>query len=189
MSEKMVDYCIAELRYNAKIYENTGLVSVFYGDVIKSDTAIPAWLQSELKASVAPLENIPARYLDWHPGSISSIHLCTHLCMVRRGFSPHQKSQASKTVSADAVKASSCQYLRRRTGVYLIAKSDYSAENSNGFLAMLISLVMMGSGKSILGSIPFPLLHSRDIRNLGLRAISITFIPLRTVLSMPPLKK
>ncbi|KAF9520691.1 hypothetical protein BS47DRAFT_1286740 [Hydnum rufescens UP504] len=69
MSEKMVDYCIAELRYNAKIYENTGLVSVFYGDVVKSDTAIPIWLQGELKASVVPLKNIPARYLDWHPGS------------------------------------------------------------------------------------------------------------------------
>ncbi|KAF9519029.1 hypothetical protein BS47DRAFT_1388453 [Hydnum rufescens UP504] len=69
MSEKMVDYCIAELRYKAKIYEGTGLISVFYGDVIKSDCAIPAWLQGELKALVAPLENIPARNLDWHPGS------------------------------------------------------------------------------------------------------------------------
>ena len=69
MSEKMVDYCVAELRYKAKVYENTGLISVFYGDVIKSDSAIPGWLQGELKASVAPLENIPARHLDWHPGS------------------------------------------------------------------------------------------------------------------------
>jgi Protein of unknown function (DUF4246) len=69
MSEKMVDYCIAELQYKAKVYENTGLVPVLYGDVIKSDSAIPAWLKGESKALVAPLENIPARYLDWHPGS------------------------------------------------------------------------------------------------------------------------
>jgi Protein of unknown function (DUF4246) len=69
MSEKMVDYCIAELRYKAKVYQDTGVISVFYGDVIKSDSAIPVWLQGELKALVAPLENIPARHLDWHPGS------------------------------------------------------------------------------------------------------------------------
>ncbi|KAF9519028.1 hypothetical protein BS47DRAFT_1388452 [Hydnum rufescens UP504] len=69
MSEKMVDYCIAELRYKAKVYKDTGLISVFYGGVVKSDSAIPAWLQGELKALVTPLENIPARYLDWHPGS------------------------------------------------------------------------------------------------------------------------
>jgi Protein of unknown function (DUF4246) len=69
MSEKMVNYCLAELRYKAKVYEDTGLISVFYGDVIKSDSAIPAWLQGELTALVAPLENIPPRYLDWHPGS------------------------------------------------------------------------------------------------------------------------
>lgn len=69
LSEKAVDYCIAELRYKAKVYEETGLVRVFYGDVVKSDTAIPAWLQDELKAAVSPLENVSPRRLDWHPGS------------------------------------------------------------------------------------------------------------------------
>jgi hypothetical protein len=69
LSEKAVDYCIAELRYKTKAYEKTGLVTVFYGDVVKADTAIPAWLQDELKAAVTPLENVSPRRQDWHPGS------------------------------------------------------------------------------------------------------------------------
>lgn len=69
----MVDYCIAELRYKAKGYESTGLVSVYYGDVVKSDTAIPTWLQDELKAAVSPLEDVPPRQRDWHPDSYDKV--------------------------------------------------------------------------------------------------------------------
>ena len=42
MTEKMVDWCIVELQFKGKAFqENGGLVSVFNGGVIKSDTAIP----------------------------------------------------------------------------------------------------------------------------------------------------
>ena len=70
MTEKMADWCIAELQFKAKAYrENGGLVSVYNGDVVKSDTAIPPELQASLRAAVAPLEDIPGRLKDWHPGS------------------------------------------------------------------------------------------------------------------------
>jgi len=70
MTEKMVDWCIAELQFKAKAFqENGGLVSVYNGDVVKSDTAIPPELQASLRAAVAPLEDIPDRLKDWHPGS------------------------------------------------------------------------------------------------------------------------
>ena len=70
MTEKMVDWCFAELQFKAKIFqENGGLVSVYNGDVVKSDSAIPPDLQAALKAAVDPLEDVPDRLKDWHPGS------------------------------------------------------------------------------------------------------------------------
>lgn len=69
VTEKMIDWCIAELQFKAKIFRETGAVSVFRGEVIKSDVVISIPLQDELKRAVAPLENVPAQYKDWHPGS------------------------------------------------------------------------------------------------------------------------
>ena len=70
MTEKMLDWCIAELQFKAKAFqENGGLVSVFDGDVVKSDTAIPPDLQAALKAAVKLLEDVPEHLKDWHPGS------------------------------------------------------------------------------------------------------------------------
>ena len=69
----MVDYCMAELRYKAKIVEETGLVSLYYGDVVKSDTAIPASLKEDLKAAVLPLESVPQIEQDWHPWSDNQV--------------------------------------------------------------------------------------------------------------------
>jgi hypothetical protein len=70
MTEKMLDWCIAELQSKAEAFqENGGLVSVFDGDVVKSDTAIPPDLQAALKAAVKPLEDVPEHLKDWHPGS------------------------------------------------------------------------------------------------------------------------
>ena len=70
MTEKMLDWCIAELKAKAKAFqENGGLVSVFDGDVVKSDTIIPPDLQAALKVAVEPLEDVPKHIKDWHPGS------------------------------------------------------------------------------------------------------------------------
>ncbi|KAF8061710.1 hypothetical protein FPV67DRAFT_1609365 [Lyophyllum atratum] len=69
MTEKMFDWCIAELQYKAKIYEKAGTVTVYNGDVVKSDIAIPNTLKEALNEAVAPLEQVPARDKDWHPES------------------------------------------------------------------------------------------------------------------------
>ncbi|RDB17189.1 hypothetical protein Hypma_001699 [Hypsizygus marmoreus] len=69
ISEKIVDWCIAELRYKARIFEDTGAVSVYNGDVVKSDTAIATSLKDALRKAVTPLEGVPAHQQDWHPGS------------------------------------------------------------------------------------------------------------------------
>src|ERR1041384_1827878 len=65
----MVDWVIEELRYKAKIFEKSGAVSVFDADVVKSDTAIPQDLKYALREAVRPLEDVPDRLKDWHPGS------------------------------------------------------------------------------------------------------------------------
>jgi len=69
MTPNMTRYCIAELQHKATIYKTTKCVSVYPGDVVKSDTIIPAELQEQLKAATAVLENIPESRKDWHPGS------------------------------------------------------------------------------------------------------------------------
>lgn len=65
----MIDYCLEELKYKAELYKETGWISLFHGDVVKSDIAIPKDLKEALKAAVAPLENIPEKVKDWHPES------------------------------------------------------------------------------------------------------------------------
>ncbi|EDR10107.1 uncharacterized protein LACBIDRAFT_325714 [Laccaria bicolor S238N-H82] len=70
MTEKLVDWCIAELQFKAKAFqENGGLVSIYNSDVVKLDTAIPSEVQVSLHTAVVPLEDIPDRLKDWHPGS------------------------------------------------------------------------------------------------------------------------
>ena len=65
----MVNWCIAELQWKANIFRQTGAVSVYTADVVKSDTAVPERLKNGLKKAVKLLEDIPEAYKDWHPGS------------------------------------------------------------------------------------------------------------------------
>jgi hypothetical protein len=65
----MVDWCIDELRYKAKIFRETAAVSIYNGDVVKSDIAVSDSLKSALREAVIPLEDLPVREKDWHPAS------------------------------------------------------------------------------------------------------------------------
>lgn len=60
-----------ELLLKADMYEQTGLVPVFdySACVIKSDTLLEGELISDLIDKVNPLENVPEKAKDWHPGS------------------------------------------------------------------------------------------------------------------------
>ena len=77
-SERMVDWCVAELQYKAKIFSRTGVIGVFTGDVVKSDTAIPLSTQEQLKVAVKSLEDVPAQLKDWHPDSDDKILHLVH---------------------------------------------------------------------------------------------------------------
>lgn len=54
----MFEWCIAELRWKASIYRDSGLVRVYQADVVKSDTAIPQALNQALSAAVKDLERV-----------------------------------------------------------------------------------------------------------------------------------
>ncbi|KAF8885766.1 hypothetical protein BD779DRAFT_1673492 [Infundibulicybe gibba] len=70
ITQRMVDWCIEELRYKAKILEKSGgAISVYPGDVVKSDTIVSKSLHDALKMAAAPLESVPDSLKDWHPGS------------------------------------------------------------------------------------------------------------------------
>ncbi|KAF4435937.1 hypothetical protein F53441_13365 [Fusarium austroafricanum] len=67
----MFDAVLEELRHKADIYEQTGLIPVmdYCIATLKSDKLLTDELVTELKAAVAPLENVPEDQKDWHPGS------------------------------------------------------------------------------------------------------------------------
>lgn len=69
VTQKMVDYITEELRHKTKSFKETGTVSVFNGDVVKSDVSISTSLKESLQAAARDLENVPEKYKDWHPGS------------------------------------------------------------------------------------------------------------------------
>ena len=60
--------CIAELRYKAELLRGSHLVEALDG-IYKSDTIVPESLQQALLKAVTPLENVPEKHKDWHPGS------------------------------------------------------------------------------------------------------------------------
>ncbi|KDR71066.1 hypothetical protein GALMADRAFT_127278 [Galerina marginata CBS 339.88] len=69
VSEQMVNYIVEELRYKAGVFAETGATSVYTGDVVKSDSAVPKSVKIGLQTAVKVLEDIPKKHKDWHPGS------------------------------------------------------------------------------------------------------------------------
>lgn len=62
-----MDYVIAELRFNTKKFRETGIVTVYDGGIVKSDSAVAESVRLALKEAVQPLEDAPEK--DYHPGS------------------------------------------------------------------------------------------------------------------------
>ncbi|GAM84742.1 hypothetical protein ANO11243_027430 [Dothideomycetidae sp. 11243] len=71
-SDRMFDFCLAELRDKAAVNTDTGIVRVLDDRfaVAKSDTIVAKDLQEALKKTVPRLlEAVPAAQKDWHPDS------------------------------------------------------------------------------------------------------------------------
>ncbi|KAG8526561.1 uncharacterized protein KY384_008762 [Bacidia gigantensis] len=72
MTEKMVQWAIAECRYKAEVFEQTNCIEALDG-VWKSDTIVGKKLKKKLQGAVEVLENVPEKDKDWHPGSNNQV--------------------------------------------------------------------------------------------------------------------
>jgi Protein of unknown function (DUF4246) len=83
MTEDMATACIAELRYKAQSFANqpSGAVFVYNGDVFKSDSAVSDGVRLALEEHVKPLEDVPEKLRDWHPGSGGKVLDLVHLSL------------------------------------------------------------------------------------------------------------
>ena len=79
-SPRMFDWAIAELSYKARLLPRINCIEVLDG-VWKSDTIVSSSLQESLRGAIARLEDLPAKDLDWHPGSHSKILDIVHPSM------------------------------------------------------------------------------------------------------------
>ncbi|KAL9104295.1 MAG: hypothetical protein Q9163_000736 [Psora crenata] len=68
ITQKMVDWCIAELKYKAGVFNETNCIETLDG-VWKSDTIVPQDHKLSLQRAVASLEDIPETDKDWHPNT------------------------------------------------------------------------------------------------------------------------
>ncbi|CAK3792888.1 Hypothetical predicted protein [Lecanosticta acicola] len=71
VSQKMFEFCIAELRDYAKAQEASNFVPALDADaaVYKSDAIITDDIKQSLRTAAAPLEDVPEALKDWHPDS------------------------------------------------------------------------------------------------------------------------
>jgi hypothetical protein len=55
----MADWVVEELRWKFRTYEKWKAISVYDGDIVKSDFAISESLKAALERAASPLEDIP----------------------------------------------------------------------------------------------------------------------------------
>ena len=78
VTEKMIDYVIAELQWKASNFASSGHVVVYNGDVVKSDTAVGSDVMQSLLIAVTRLEDALSTCKDYHPGSSDQVWDLVH---------------------------------------------------------------------------------------------------------------
>ncbi|KAF3162698.1 hypothetical protein TWF788_001788 [Orbilia oligospora] len=68
-TDKMFDWCLAELKTKAEQFQKEKFVIAIDGDVCKSDTLITEETRLEIIEAIKVLEDVPESQKDWHPGS------------------------------------------------------------------------------------------------------------------------
>ncbi|TFK70996.1 hypothetical protein BDN72DRAFT_958380 [Pluteus cervinus] len=126
MSEQMVDYCIAELRDKARLFQEYNAVSVFTGDVVKSDTIVPDSLRTTLIQTVKPLEDVPSKLQDWHPRSDDMVLDLVHPSLFPLLYGRSRVLPHGRTTLDDCIE-------RCSQGEVLVVSPDRSAERRWGY--------------------------------------------------------
>ncbi|KAL8658464.1 MAG: hypothetical protein Q9202_007558 [Teloschistes flavicans] len=73
----MVDWAIAEVKYKAKLSTEIDCIEALDG-IWKSDTIVKEELRRALMKAVQPLEDVPEKERDWHPGSNDQVLNLVH---------------------------------------------------------------------------------------------------------------
>ncbi|KAF5314643.1 hypothetical protein D9611_007124 [Ephemerocybe angulata] len=124
-SKDMFEFCIAELRYKAEnVYQDPNTpITVYNGDVVKSDSAVPDTVKIALQLAVKSLEHVPDNEKDWHPDSNNMV-----LDLVHPSLFPlvYGKSRVLK-VSEKVVGLTDC-VTRCGEGEVLEVKEDENAK-------------------------------------------------------------
>lgn len=69
VTPKMVDWIIEELKFKAKIFQHVRAVSIYNGDVVKSDDILPEECRIQLKDAVIRILQDPSYVRDYEPES------------------------------------------------------------------------------------------------------------------------
>ncbi|KAL1404890.1 hypothetical protein Q8F55_008501 [Vanrija albida] len=108
-SGDMFDFALNELRDKAKIYKESGYVSVLdlAASVIKADgeAGVPEALRTRLIDAVRPLENVPNDEVDWHPGSNGLVRDIVHPSLFPLVYGKTRYLADREIKAADALQA------------------------------------------------------------------------------------
>lgn len=71
LTERTINWCLEELKGKAHAFTHDpfAIVTVYNGEVVKSDIAVTAATRTDLADAVKALEGVPNQEKDWQPGS------------------------------------------------------------------------------------------------------------------------
>ncbi|KAK2797855.1 hypothetical protein FQN50_009060 [Emmonsiellopsis sp. PD_5] len=121
----MMDWVIAELRYKASILQQTGMVTVYNGNVVKSDTAVPESTKVALKDAVHALENDPLCPMDIHPGSRGMVRNLVHPSLFPLVYGRSRVCRTGSIGTEDAVSKIGVGDITRVPQLPTIAETNY----------------------------------------------------------------
>ncbi|KAI9931501.1 hypothetical protein MW887_010076 [Aspergillus wentii] len=69
ITPNMADWIIDELQFKAIVYEHTQSISLYNGDITKSDLNVPESFRLEIKEAIKELEDVPPELQFFNPGT------------------------------------------------------------------------------------------------------------------------
>ncbi|KAJ7119641.1 hypothetical protein C8R44DRAFT_672496 [Mycena epipterygia] len=143
MTEKMVDYVLAELEDHRKIADNEkGIERGCFDAIWYSDRLLPNEVLERLKKAADALENVPDAEKDWHPGSNGQVLDLVHpsLCCVVYGrthaYLPGKPRIASNFLPVHAPKPKAHQG-GWTSQDFCWMPSDFAVDSQNGSVKLL----------------------------------------------------
>ncbi|KAJ7086428.1 hypothetical protein B0H15DRAFT_349221 [Mycena belliarum] len=144
LTEKMVDYVLAELEGYAKISDNEkGIERGCFDAIWYSDQLIFKEVEERLKNALEPLENVPEDQKDWHPGSNRQVLDLVHpslYCVVygrTHAYLPGKPRIASNFLPMHAPKAEHRWTTQWTSQKFCWLPSDFAVDAKDGSVRLV----------------------------------------------------